>query len=319
MKRIAVILVLALAIGGLALSAETTVLKVKVQTANIRVQPDINAAVVKQAKMGTLLESEQMVDDWYEVSVTNDLGVTLTAYIHANVVDVVSGGAEVQPEAQPVVRPVQPTQPAPQAYNQGYAPAKTNPGGFKVMAAYGMASLTYSEDPADEYDRYKKSLMGLGGGIGFDSGGVLGVDISLLYLPKGIRYEGSDSGVDFDFKMRINEISVPVLLKFNLPVKGITPYLLGGGEIAYVAQAKYDYEYSAGGDSDSGSEDIKDDVAQIDYGLVLGGGLGISLSGINLVAELRYHMGMANLVKDPEEGDPTVKSSMLLLLAGFKF
>lgn len=319
MKRIAVILVLALAIGGLALSAETTVLKVKVQSANIRTQPDINAAVVKQAKMGTLLESEQMVGDWYEVSVTNDLGVTLTAYIHANVVDVVSGGAAVQPEAQPVVRTTPPARTQAPAYERQYAPAKTYPGGFKVMAAYGMASLTYSEDPAEEYSKYKKSLMGLAGGIGFYSGGVLGVDIGLLYLPKGIRYEGSDSGYDFDVKMRITEISVPVLLRFNLPVQGINPYLLGGGEIAYVMQAKEDYSWSSEGDSDSGSEDIKDDVSSIDYGLVLGGGLGISLSGINLLAELRYHLGFADLVKDPVEGNPTVKSNMFLLLVGFRF
>ena len=314
MKRIAVILVMVLMIGGLALAAETTVLKVKVQSANIRTQPDINAAVVKQVKMGTLLESEQMVGDWYEVSVTNDLGVTLIAYIHANVVDVVSGAAEVQPEARPVVRPAQPAQPAPQAYNQGVAPAKTYPGGFKVMAAYGMASLKYSDESAALF-KYKKSLMGLSGGLGFESGGLLGVEIDVLYLPKGIRYEGTISGFKFDYKIHINEISVPVLLKFNLPVQGINPYLLGGGEIAYVAQAKYEYS----DDDGSGSDDIKDDVSSIDYGLVLGGGLGISMSGINLVAELRYHLGFADLVKDPEEGDPTMKSNMLLLLVGFKF
>jgi hypothetical protein len=63
MKRITVALALVLAIGGLALSAETTVLKVKVQTANIRTQPDINAAVIKQVKMGTLLESSQTAGD----------------------------------------------------------------------------------------------------------------------------------------------------------------------------------------------------------------------------------------------------------------
>ncbi|MCX6566267.1 MAG: SH3 domain-containing protein [Candidatus Aminicenantes bacterium] len=319
MKRIAVILVMVLVIGRLALATETTVLKVKVQSANIRTQPDINAAVVKQVKMGTLLESEQMVGDWYEVSVTNDLGVSLTAYIHANVVDVVSGAAEAQPEAQPVVRPAQPTQPAPQTYNQGYAPVKTYPGGFKIMAAYGMASMTYSNDSAASYDKYKKSLMGLGGGLGFESGGMLGVEIDVLYLPKGIRYKGTDSGYDFDIKFRLNEISVPVLLKFNLPVQGINPFLLGGGEIAYVAQAKYDYSYSGGGQSKNGTTDLKNDIVKMDYGLVLGGGLGISLSGINLVAELRYHLGFANLNKKPKTGDPTVKSNMLLLLAGFKF
>ena len=40
---------------------DLTVLKVKVQSANVRSEPDMNAAVVKQVKLGTLLESRQNV------------------------------------------------------------------------------------------------------------------------------------------------------------------------------------------------------------------------------------------------------------------
>ncbi len=107
MKRIALVLVAMLVFGGMILSAQTTVLKVKVQTANVRSQPDTGAAVIKQVKLGTLLESKQKVGDWYEISVTNELGVSLTAYIHVNVVDVVTGGAVPTPEeTRPVAPPV---------------------------------------------------------------------------------------------------------------------------------------------------------------------------------------------------------------------
>ncbi len=146
------------------------------------------------------------------------------------------------------------------------------------MAAYGMASLTYSEDPAEEYNEYKNPSWAWQEGSGSIPEACWGG--RRLDVPaQGNPVRRSLSGSDFDVKMRIGEISVPVLLRFNLPVQGINPYLLGGGEIAYVAQAKYDYTISGGGDSDSGSEDIKDDVASIDYGLVFGGGLGISPAG----------------------------------------
>ena len=125
MKRIAVALALVLAIGGLALSAETTVLKVKVQTANIRTQPDLNAAVIKQVKMGTLFESSQTAGDWYEISVTNDLGVTLTAYVHANVVDVISGPRPRRPAGSPARRSARPG-PRPDAVLRAAAGAGDN-------------------------------------------------------------------------------------------------------------------------------------------------------------------------------------------------
>jgi len=324
MKRFALVLIVSLVIGGLALSAQTIVLRVKVQSANVRTEPDTNAAVVKQVKLGTLLEAKQKSGDWFEITVTNDLGVNLTAYIHVNVVDVVSGDPQgaAREELQPVRKPEPVRTPvreeAPPA-ERSYAPAITYPGGTKLMAAYGTANLSYNYPEAQEFDKYRTGLTGLAGGVGFETGGALGLEIDLMYLPKGVRYKGSDSGTTFDIKAKMTQISVPILLKFNLPVPGVSPYILGGGEIAYVLEAKYDYEFSSGGESEKGSEDMKEDVNKMDYGLVLGGGLGFPLGGMKLIAEIRYHLGFANLVKDPEPGDPAVKSNMLLILAGFKF
>jgi opacity protein-like surface antigen len=323
MKRIALVLVLALVLGGLTLSAQTTVLRVKVQSANVRTEPDTNSAVVKQVKLGTLLEAKQKAGDWYEITVTNDLGVNLTAYIHANVVDVMSGGAAVgREETQPVraAEPVrQPARTEAPVYDQSDPPTNAAKGGIKLMVGYGMANLSYSDPNADQYDKYKTALTGFAGGLGFETGGTLGLEIDLMYLPKGVRFKGTDSGTTFDIKAQMTQISVPVLLKINFPMSGISPYVLGGGEIAFVSSAKYDYTYSADGQTQSGSEDMKERVNSMDYGLVLGGGIGLPMGGMKLVAEIRYHLGFANLVKDPQAGDPAVKSNMLLILAGFKF
>jgi hypothetical protein len=74
---------------------ETTILKVKVQVANVRAEPDMNSAIVKQVNLGTQLESRQKIGDWFEIMVTDDKGTAISGYIHSSIVDVVStGGAK---------------------------------------------------------------------------------------------------------------------------------------------------------------------------------------------------------------------------------
>jgi len=81
---------------------ETTMLKVKVQVANVRAEPDMNSAIVKQVKFGTQLESRQKIGDWFEIMVTDDTGTAISGYINSSVVDVVStGGAKPAPQASP--------------------------------------------------------------------------------------------------------------------------------------------------------------------------------------------------------------------------
>ena len=87
---------------------ETIILKVKVQTANVRVEPDVNSAIVKQVNLGVQLESRQKIRDWFGVMVTDNKGTAISGYINSSVVDVVSPG-EPKPEA--VTKPAAGAQP----------------------------------------------------------------------------------------------------------------------------------------------------------------------------------------------------------------
>lgn len=81
---------------------ETTVLRVKIQTATVRAEPDPNGAVVKYVTSGTQLEPRQKLGEWYEIVVTDEKKTSISAYIHSSVVDVVSpGGAQPAAGAQP--------------------------------------------------------------------------------------------------------------------------------------------------------------------------------------------------------------------------
>ncbi|MGA2587081.1 MAG: SH3 domain-containing protein [Candidatus Aminicenantales bacterium] len=113
MKRIAILCLVIFTLAFVGLWAqETTILKVKVQVANIRSEPDINASIIKQMKIGTTLESHQKIGDWYEVMVTDDKGLSMSGFINISVVDVASHGGikpeqgALQAEVKPVKTPI---------------------------------------------------------------------------------------------------------------------------------------------------------------------------------------------------------------------
>ena len=330
MKKIA-IAVLVLAVISLAGYAgqNATVLKVKVQTANIRAQADTAGAVIKQVSLGTLLESRAKVGDWYEVTITTDAGGQVVGFISATVVDVVSGGqiqAPVREEA-PVRPPARniPREEPPVA-DSGSVPST---GGFKVMAAFGSASMSYdtSKDTSGQnIDQYKKGRTGFGGGIGFELGSTIGFEIDFLYLQKGVRYAGSSQGDTFDATVKLDEVSVPVLLKFHLLNKFGSPdvYLLGGGEIAYVISSKVDYTAS-GPDvtpPGTGSQDIKDSINKMDYGAIFGAGASLSLGVMKVFVEARYHLGFADMEKvaaGATSSGAKPMTNLFAIVGGFKF
>jgi len=107
-------------------------LKVKVQVANVRAEPDINSAVVKQVNLGAQLESRQKIGDWYEIMVTDDKGTAMSGYINSSAVDIVSAGAAQPATAAPqaAVVSVPAAKPAPVAQHQEAAILKV-----KVQAA----------------------------------------------------------------------------------------------------------------------------------------------------------------------------------------
>jgi hypothetical protein len=152
----------------------------------------------------------------------------------------------------------------------------------------------------------------------------------LLYLPKGALFKGDLSGITFDLKFSIDEVSVPILLKLNvLRNKVLNVYLLGGGEIAFILQSElvYSVQISAPPIDSLGTEDIKKNLKPLDYGLVLGAGASLPLGGINVFIEGRYHMGMAELEEKPGDYETLVtgaekflsKSRLMVFMLGIKF
>jgi uncharacterized protein YgiM (DUF1202 family) len=78
---------------------EIMVVKVKVQMANVRSEPDAAAALVGRVPAGTLLGVTSHAGSWYEVNMNDQSGKAVTGFIRDTVVSVVGAEGEEKEEA----------------------------------------------------------------------------------------------------------------------------------------------------------------------------------------------------------------------------
>jgi hypothetical protein len=129
-------------------------------------------------------------------------------------------------------------------------------------------------------------------------------EMDVLYLQKGCRAETGDIRGNFN----LDEISVPMLLKLKFVPGKISPFILAGGEAAYVLSYK---------NTEGNKLDLKEFTNSFDYGLVLGGGLFLMIDTFGFNIEARYHYGLADLGN--ESSGSHFETSTFVIAAGILF
>lgn len=306
MKRNFLLILLVLFVmGGLLSARENTILKVKVQTANVRSDPDATAPVIAKVAVGTLLEASGRDGAWFEVTVNNASGKEVSGYIHNSVVEVL--GDDNEEEAAPprasVRRPIPADRPA----------RKLAAGGVKLMGGLSMGNLNFSEDISASVK--KTSKMGFIGGLGFETGGRIAIELDLLYSPGGAVLKSAENP-ESKAKVTISgtAVTAPILLKIRF-IPGTTPYIIAGGEIGYILNQKMTLTAEDGKETE---QDITENINRLLYGVVFGGGMELQAGGMNVLLEARYRLGLSNLIKEPEPG-ASIKATALSFLLGIKF
>jgi len=171
--------------------------------------------------------------------------------------------------------------------------------GFKFMAGGHLSK--YSVEPEGAGVEWKNKMGFLvGGGIELFSVPYISLEIEGLYFRKGSKVE--IIGVEGDYTLDV--ISIPALIKVKI-MPGPSPYVLAGGEFSYILTHKLD------------DVDIKNTTKSIDYGVIFGAGYEMSMPGASLFFEGRYHLGVANILKDPAPGE-SLKTKALLVIVGIK-
>ncbi|NIM57619.1 MAG: outer membrane beta-barrel protein [Candidatus Aminicenantes bacterium] len=171
--------------------------------------------------------------------------------------------------------------------------------GFKVMVGGHLSKYAVEPDVAGIEWKNKTAFL-IGGGIELFSVPHISLEIEGLYFRKGSKRD--EAGAEADYVLDV--ISVPALVKVKI-LPGPSPYVMGGGEFSYILTHKLD------------DVDVKDTTKSFDYGLIFGAGYEMSMPGASLYFEGRYHLGVANILKDPAPG-VSIKTKSLVVIVGIK-
>jgi Outer membrane protein beta-barrel domain len=159
--------------------------------------------------------------------------------------------------------------------------------------------------------------VGLTGGISYKIGLIAGLSIQPegVYVQKGSIYEiplsATVGGGSAKLTFKLDYIDVPILVKFNLPIPMVSPYIEGGVSYGFLLSAKLKAE-GPGGSSES---DIKDSTPKKDFSIIVGVGVELLILDVNA----RYVLGQTKLAKDANGNDMNIYNRGIVITAGLRF
>lgn len=304
MKKTTILVCTIVLLLAAAVVAEAAVIRVKVQTANVRQKADINSPIVSRVSMGATFEATKKVENFYEISIKDNAGNFVTAYISADVVEEVGTGAQ----------PVQPTVPA-QARPTEAAPygSRAPAGGIIVGVGAVLSNLTYdkdSQDMLDENDVSKKMRFGFQIGAGYEIPFSANFSIvpGIYYSTAGSKLEATFGGTAYTDTLSMSGIVIPIDLKLSFN----GPFIAAGPYLGLILSAK---DISSPGET----TDVLDEINKFHFGLSFGGGIELNMSSMTLVIKAAYQLGFTNLHKAEDASDTaSMKHNAIIILAGIK-
>ncbi|WPP53040.1 porin family protein [Catalinimonas niigatensis] len=153
---------------------------------------------------------------------------------------------------------------------------------FGVKAGFGIHSFAL-QNLSDGGTRIGLQI-GLLSEIGLENAGLserFALQPEVLFTTRGGKYNANTTEV----KERLSYIDIPVLFKYK-PLEAVSLY--AGPQLSFLTKGKY--KYDRGGDNNT--IDNRDAFNKVDYGLVVGTGIGWD----NLVIDLRYNLGLGNVL-----------------------
>lgn len=196
------------------------------------------------------------------------------------------------------------------------ASAQKISGGFKA----GINLASWHGDDVEEMTGgdLKRKLGFCGGGfIAFSFGKVVVLQPEVLYSQKGARQreEFLDEVVKVWYK--VNYLEMPICVKLMIPVRGkVKPNLFLGPYVGVMITDPRGKIEINGLTMEEDLEGVKD----IDFGMVLGGGVDIGLGKGDIVFGVRYTMGLSTIIEE-ELFDEHVdlKNNAFSFLLGYSF
>ena len=160
--------------------------------------------------------------------------------------------------------------------------------GFGVKAGVNLAKMSELESIGTTGEISDGIKMGFIGGAFFKASlGPLNAQIEGLYSVKG--NEGTTLIGSHNWESKLTYFEVPLLLKIQLPIPALSPYLYAGPSVAFLLKAEQL-------DESVSTEwvDTKDNMKSTEWSLAIGGGVNI----LKFHVDVRYLMGLTELNKE---------------------
>lgn len=188
---------------------------------------------------------------------------------------------------------------------------------FGVKGGFSLANIESVPDTFEGYSWETKS--GLVGGVSLELGLLRGFSLQpeVLYVQKGTQFDFAEGEVSGRFRVRVDTIEVPLLLKYNFISGGPTiPSFYAGPFVGFISKAENVIKVAGYPEE---KEDIKDELTGTEYGLAVGVGLTQSLGPVKITLDARYDLGLANVIKEETEVPESVKTRAWLFMVGIVF
>jgi hypothetical protein len=181
--------------------------------------------------------------------------------------------------------------------------------GVKGGLNFANFSLKTAEPPPFTFQNLQGPVVGLFFSLNL---GFVGIQPEIYYSRRGTQYEEVDVG---KLEYLLDYIEAPILLKLSvMPAGPIRPVLLAGPCFGYLVKATG----KVTAEGTSVSEDVIDMFYRTSISAVFGGGIEFKLPGVMLVADVRYNLGLNNILKEADTGE-YVKNKGFAVLVGIGF
>lgn len=179
---------------------------------------------------------------------------------------------------------------------------------FGVMAGLNFANFSW-DIPDDSFETVSAIKFGVGGILLYPLSEFLELQVEVMYLQKGAKLDMFE-GFKVDKKWKFAYLSVPVLGRYNLGSGDASTYVVAGPELGYLLSAEVE--------TSEGSEDVKDELKSIEFGISVGTGVSMNMGSTPMFGEVRYSMGLSDM-DDSSDDDSSVKSRGIQLFVGMMF
>jgi hypothetical protein len=175
-------------------------------------------------------------------------------------------------------------------------------------------------------DSYKTGVL-VGMGVEFPLTRILSIEIDGFYSRKGSHFTLVGTiGVNYVMAKKINyyldTLILPVLLKIKFLPKS-SPYIFAGLEPSFIMSHSHQesnwYTLPLPEEQEWFHEtSIKHITKSFDYGPVIGGGFEVKKEKASMFIEVRYHLGMENIITSEDNHLQSIKTNDIAILFGFK-